>query len=198
MSELTGSTYIAILHSNKPSKEESSEKRFSIRGSGALFDAAQTVYVLAGAKNQPIQFHHEKDRIKGRTLEPFMMKIVDTHGGAGLSVEYIAPEQVLAMKQAEEYKAGMREDLRVVSALKSGPLSTKEIAKINSRRPIDTQATLNRMTASGIITRIDIGKGYAYSLNRGYQGRLERALQEQAHNAALGAEILSEDPEDFR
>ncbi len=97
-SERTGCAMLVIAHSRKANDDE--DVRSSLRGSGALFDAAQTVYMLDGAPKKPTRVHNTKDRILGESRDTFGLTIKDDIGGPdliarwALCVEYMHPSQV--------------------------------------------------------------------------------------------------------
>ncbi len=106
-SDRTGCAMIVIAHSRKPS--EGSDIRNSLRGSGALYDAAQTVYMLDGSPNKPTRVHNTKDRILGESRELFGLRISDVsdpHGEGnrrwGLDVRYVDTAQVTAEYMVQE------------------------------------------------------------------------------------------------
>ena len=81
-SERTGCTMIVIAHSRKASEDK--DVRSSLRGSSALFDSAQTVYMLDGENGKPTRVHNTKDRIlggiNGKLRETFGIAISDVEG----------------------------------------------------------------------------------------------------------------------
>ena len=101
-SERTSCAMIVIAHSRKPTKDD--DVRSSLRGSGALFDAAQTVYMLDGAPHKPTRVHNTKDRITGEMRETFGLTVTDVVGVIddmkikrwGLDVAYTSPPEVQA------------------------------------------------------------------------------------------------------
>jgi hypothetical protein len=111
-SERTGCTMIVIAHSRKA--VEGDDVRSALRGSSALFDAAQTVYMLDGENGKPTRVHNTKDRvvggINGKLRETFGIQINDVEGVSdhrldrrwGLDVSYLStPEVQAAYMQAE-------------------------------------------------------------------------------------------------
>lgn len=106
-------TIIVIAHSRKMGADV--DVRSSLRGSGALFDAAQTVYMLDGSPNKPTQVHNTKDRLLGETRDTFGLRIRDVsdpHGEGnrrwGLCVEYVD-----SIDLASEYAKPERDDNRL-------------------------------------------------------------------------------------
>jgi hypothetical protein len=89
-----------IHHARKPKEGDSGPGgRYSIRGSGALFDAAASVFVFSsGAKDQPTRVSHEKCRNTGRTVDDFGLRFedVEAHGDphAGLRVVHLEAAQL--------------------------------------------------------------------------------------------------------
>lgn len=87
ISEATGCLGVVIVHSRKPSGDDvGAPAKFAVRGSSGIFDAAGSLFVLAGtAKNGPIKVAHEKNRVTGTLAEDFALSICDLPGG-GLAV----------------------------------------------------------------------------------------------------------------
>ncbi len=60
-----------LLHHAKKPGEGKSAARYSLRGSSAIFDAADGVFIFAGEKGEPTTVEHEKDRLIGTELPSF-------------------------------------------------------------------------------------------------------------------------------
>ncbi len=113
VSERTGCCIAVIHHARKPNKDSADGATFAIRGSSALFDACQSVYVFEGAKDTPTTVHHQKDRIRGTTVEEFGIIGVDVPNPAvevknhrwGLRVEHLEREQIA--KHASDAEAAL-------------------------------------------------------------------------------------------
>lgn len=95
IAEKTGTTVIVIHHARKPT-QESSSPRYTIRGSGGLYDACGSVFVLGAEKGQPTRVSHEKDRNRGRTVEDFGLRFEDADMGRALRVVHLDLPQYLA------------------------------------------------------------------------------------------------------
>ena len=109
VSKKTGTTILVIAHSRKMSADV--DVRSSLRGSGALFDAAATVYQLDGSPNKPTQVHNTKERHTGKLRDSFGLRFTDVTGFGedgelddswGLRVEYVCPEEVQAEYQRDD------------------------------------------------------------------------------------------------
>ncbi len=83
VSERTGAAIAVIHHARKPSQQSAGTATHAIRGSSSLFDACQSVYVFEGEKDTPTRVHHQKDRVRGITLDEFGLTSEDTQGPAG-------------------------------------------------------------------------------------------------------------------
>ena len=107
VSDRTGCTIVTIAHSRKAT--EDTDVRSSLRGSSALFDSAQTVYMLDGESGKPTRVHNTKDRvlggIDGKLRETFGIKIKDVAGVNhnheldrrwGLDVSYLSTPETTA------------------------------------------------------------------------------------------------------
>lgn len=105
VSERTGATIAIIHHARKPSPQHGGTETHAIRGSGAIFDAPQTVFVFEGNKDAPTVVHHQKDRITGSELPDFGLESLDVEINgvprAGLGIVHLEPEQVESFKVAQ-------------------------------------------------------------------------------------------------
>lgn len=114
VSERTGAAIAVIHHARKPNVMNGGTATHAIRGSSALFDACQSVYVFEGEKDTPTRVHHQKDRVRGVTLEEFGLTSEDVAGATsprdGLIVRHLEAEQLDA---AASHKADQREDKAV-------------------------------------------------------------------------------------
>lgn len=86
-----------IHHARKPGDGKLAGK-YSLRGSGAIFDAVDEVFVFTGEKGQPSLVEHEKDRLMGAELPPFGLDSEDAEGEGqprwGLRVKYMCSEEL--------------------------------------------------------------------------------------------------------
>lgn len=110
LSERTGAANTVIHHARKPSAQQGGTATHAIRGSSALFDACQSVYVFEGEKDTPTRVHHQKDRIRGATCDLFGLTSVDIPGPGGeregLLVKHLEAEQLERWEAtAEERKS---------------------------------------------------------------------------------------------
>lgn len=109
VSERTEAMMGVIHHARKPQTNEAGTATHAIRGSSALFDACQTVYVFAGEKGKPTVVHHQKDRIRGAELPDFGIMGEDVPGPRGsqhgLRVVHLEGEQ---LREAEDQQARFR------------------------------------------------------------------------------------------
>lgn len=100
VSERTGAVVVVIHHARKPSATAGGTATHAIRGSSALFDACQSVYVFEGEKDTPTTVHHQKDRVMGSTVPDFGITGEDVQGPSGsrwgLRVTHLELQQVEA------------------------------------------------------------------------------------------------------
>jgi hypothetical protein len=76
LSEQTGCRAAVILHARKPS-EDAPAGRYAIRGSSAIYDAADSAYVFGAGKGEPIAVEHVKARSHGEPVEDFALTVSD-------------------------------------------------------------------------------------------------------------------------
>jgi hypothetical protein len=103
VTQKTGCAIVMIAHSRKMSDDK--DVRSSLRGSGALFDAAQTVWMIDGAKGKPSRCTNTKERLRGKIRDAFGLRIEDVPGVTddnmrddewGLSVNYVSGPEMQA------------------------------------------------------------------------------------------------------
>jgi RecA-family ATPase len=98
VSERTGACLSLIHHARKPNNNNVDGATYAIRGSSALFDACQSVYVFEGAKDTPTTVNHQKDRIRGVTVDSFGLTSEDVAQGGnprwGLRVTHMEAQQL--------------------------------------------------------------------------------------------------------
>lgn len=100
VSEATGCLVVLLHHARKPTQGEGhGSMKYRIRGSGALFDAAASVFTFAAEKGRSTRVSHEKCRNLGQTAEDFGLKIEDTAatstGMRGLTVSHMDLQQLI-------------------------------------------------------------------------------------------------------
>lgn len=131
VSERTGAAFVVIHHARKPQQGNDSGATFAIRGSSALFDACQSVYVFIGEKDTPTTVHHQKDRIRGACLDDFGLDGEDVENGNdrrwGLRVVHLEASQ---MKQTDALEKAKSEVLKKVRRSKSGYYSANDLAAV--------------------------------------------------------------------
>ncbi len=139
-SDRTGCTMIVIAHSRKASEDK--DVRSSLRGSSALFDSAQTVYMLDGEAGKPTRVHNTKDRvlggINGKLRETFGIRIEDVmsvHGDGrwGLDVAYLStPDTQAAYLESSNTSNVIEVDFAAVSAERWTTVAARIIAHLTA------------------------------------------------------------------
>ncbi len=126
ISEKTNATILFIHHSRKPSAESAGAgmmDRMMMRGSGAIFDACSSVFIMGGEKGDPSRVSHQKCRHYGTTIDDFGFWVKDVPGNGnprdGLKLEHLRAEQLAAFfRERESRKAE-------ASAKKNGKTTTE-------------------------------------------------------------------------
>ena len=166
-----GCAILVIAHSRKLGDD--ADARSSLRGSSALFDAPQTVWMLTGARGKPTRCENVKERLRGKLRESFGLQINDVLGpGAdgelddewGLSVDYVSPPDLqvaydtdggddnsLAINAQRVETLGGR-ILGIVSRSPDG-LGMAMILSMVQCRSNDAKAAIEMLERSGAITR---------------------------------------------
>jgi len=151
LSERTECRALVIHHARKPSENAAAGDRYSIRGSGAIFDATDSVYVLSAAdKHAPIKVAHERAKSDGRTIEDFALEISDVpYAGdprGALTLKVFGKERleehaaVAASRRAEVDAESIRRELRKRPGLAT--MQLRERARLSGSRWRDAIALL--------------------------------------------------------
>jgi hypothetical protein len=173
VSEQTGCAIDVIHHARKPAKDKGENDRYSIRGSGALYDAAQSVWVLGAEPGSPPVVSHEKARLTGTIREPIALQIRDVPeplvvaaGGIdrlfnqdprwGLSVSVVGASVVQAQLRDRSNEKLDRVVLRTVQELtvKHGqpPRSKSEVQRaIMGFRKADVFTSIDVLSGRGLL-----------------------------------------------
>lgn len=112
-SEATGCRVLVIHHARKPSGDGEADARMVVRGSSAIFDGCDGIYVFAGAKGEPVSCEAVKARSHGDLGEPLALTIADVEidgvKRAGVAVRASGIEAVVEAREARaEEAAGAR------------------------------------------------------------------------------------------
>jgi hypothetical protein len=87
IAEATGCVFLVLVHAKKSSTGPvKPDPREILRGSSAIFDAADTVLVATSAKGKPLRVEQAKSR-HGKAIESFEVTIADTPLGTGVLLE---------------------------------------------------------------------------------------------------------------
>jgi hypothetical protein len=122
VSERTGCAMIVIAHSRKPNGTDADSVQFALRGSGALYDASQAVYMLCGEGDLPPKCHMTKHRETRKAVPTFGLAIEDVpvdgviRDDGPLVVRYIDPIEIGAMYAEAKVRADSGEDVMAASA----------------------------------------------------------------------------------
>ncbi len=110
VSYATGCVILLIAHSRKV-VDDTASIRSSLRGSGAIFDQSDTVYMLRAEKGKPAYVENVKERHTGKDIPKFGLRTVDDVGPNmgddpfvvgdidpewGLNVEYVSDADMQA------------------------------------------------------------------------------------------------------
>jgi hypothetical protein len=162
VSEQTGACVILITHARKPGPDKQGGARMSIRGSGAIYDAASSVLVLEAAEqNEPKRVTHEKARTSGILAQPFYLAVEDVEiegrPRAGLRVRYLAEEAVRVPVTAADNFAKLK--VRVVDLIRREPglRSRGAIAERVGARKASVLQAIAELLDEGSIR--DLGEG---------------------------------------
>jgi hypothetical protein len=156
VSERTGCSVIVIHHSRKPSREALGGVRMAIRGSGALYDACQSVLVLEGQKGEPVIVHHEKARVSGVPASDVALRFTDVSHDCdmrwGLRIELDDIESI--EQTANDARLDALAD-RVLAFIRDNPgCSTREVRQSVRGDSSSIGAALDRLLRYGALRNL--------------------------------------------
>lgn len=136
LSDRTGCRAIVIHHARKP-KEDQPGRRYSLRGSSAIFDALDCLYIFTGEKGEPVQGSQEKCRTIGQEIEDFALTIEDMRSEKELDagvivnqkpVQFLTEKRELKKKKQEDDRVRRDADTVRQKLIERPGLGTKELA----------------------------------------------------------------------
>jgi hypothetical protein len=128
LSEATQCRPVLIHHSRKPQKDDPGG-RFTIRGSSAIYDACDAVYMFSAVKGEPISVEQAKARTQGDSIPDFALVIsdveVDGDPRGGLRVQVHGHELIDERRdqqtQAAQAAQARRDATKVRDAVAANP-----------------------------------------------------------------------------
>jgi hypothetical protein len=107
-----------LHHARKPAEGKTGGK-YSLRGSSAIFDAADGIFIFTAEKGEPTTVEHEKDRLVGTELDSFGLDSEDVSRDGdprwGLRLVHLEGEQ-LAQRASEAESEAVDGTIRRVRA----------------------------------------------------------------------------------
>lgn len=147
LSEETKCRALVVHHANKPANDDGRERdaRFSLRGSGGIFDAFDSVYLLSGSKGEAVKVEQTKARSHGEPVDDLALVIEDVERGEdrrwGLSVRVAGVELIAEQREQKAEAAAAvtiaRNVERIRKALAGGKKLSRSdlvsVTRLNSR-----------------------------------------------------------------
>jgi hypothetical protein len=169
VSEKTGVTVLVIHHSRKPGLGSTAGKN-EIRGSSAIFEACESVYVLDPVKGEPTRVMHEKAGITGMTRADFLLHVADVEvdgaprGGLMVTAEDVVPvdADVRAAQVRLNKDANLRRQIAAL-CLEADQKGIEPIAAQLGRDHAAVRRVVNLMIAENEL--LESGKGKARVLH---------------------------------
>ena len=119
VSEVHECVFIVIHHARKPNGSSAGGAKMAIRGSGALFDACESVFVFEADKGKPTRVTHEKARTTGIPADDFELVIEDVEEQddprSGLRVSACSVQKSTGNTASEKFETCCEEVLQVIT-----------------------------------------------------------------------------------
>jgi len=165
VSERTGCTVVVIHHARKPQKDQPGGARESIRGSGALYDACSSVFVLEGQPDDPDRtLYHVKARTSGRTQDPMTLRIDDAEDGGLVVTASKAPSAEEREKVETIAKNGrLRDEVRALFQREPTQRGVDSIATKLGRKAASIRQVIRTMVDDGELCTSGSTKDRSYS-----------------------------------
>jgi RecA-family ATPase len=110
LSEATQCRAIVVHHARKPQRDAPGGQ-FAIRGSGAIFDACDSVYMFTAVKGEPISVEQAKARTQGDSVPDFALVVSDVQIGddprGGLRVS-VRGHELVEERREQRHEASLR------------------------------------------------------------------------------------------
>jgi uncharacterized protein Veg len=164
VSERTGCMIVLIHHAGKTPQDGSRPRKEAGRGSSAIFDALQSVFVLSGKKGEPTTVSHEKDRALGQPVDDFGLRIEDVPTDDGnprgaLRVVHLDHQQLGRNGGSDGEKSFARKVETVFSAIQKAPgiAGVGALAQTLSMRRTDVSDAIATLIAASRIVETKPG-----------------------------------------
>lgn len=135
VAEKTGCAFIVLVHAKKSSGSPTQiDERELLRGSSAVFDAADVVFVSTYKKDDERFDVVQAKARHGRKTEPFSVRLIDERGGVTVRAEDM-PEDERRATPADAFKATVEKTRQV---LKSDPGCSMKVlrAKVGGKASV--------------------------------------------------------------
>jgi hypothetical protein len=109
LSERTGCRSVVLHHARKASDDKPGQGLQTIRGSSAILDACDGVYVFSASRGEPVVVDPVKTREHGEPPENFALKIDDVPSEDGQDEKAGLRVTVLGMEAVQEKRARAKE-----------------------------------------------------------------------------------------
>jgi hypothetical protein len=157
--ERTGCAFIVLVHGKKTSGPVQVDDRESLRGSSAIFDAADVVLRSVYKKDlERFDVSQVKARV-GRPVEPFVVRLLDQDGGVLVTAEDMPEEDDAGPTKA---KGDTWERLRgaVLRTLKDRPgIGRTELRTRVGGRATTVDAVLLDLIEAGDVSDLEVKRG---------------------------------------
>jgi hypothetical protein len=156
-SERTGCAVVLAHHAGKTPLNGERPRKESGRGSSAIFDECQAVFVVTAKKGEPALVSHEKDRELGATVADFGLRIDDvtTDDGnpkGGLRVVHLDREQMKGSRGEPEARfARAMEEVRECVRGNPGLAGVEAVRERVGMKTQTVRAALRQLVADGEI-----------------------------------------------
>jgi hypothetical protein len=155
--ERTGCAFIVLVHGKKTSGPIQVDDRESLRGSSAIFDAADVVLRSVYRKEEErFDVHQVKARV-GRKVDPFCVRLLDQDGGVLVSAEDMPEDEEKTTAKGDAWEAIERKVLSVIGS-KPGLGRTELRARVGGRATT-VDAVVSQLVEAGRVADLETKRG---------------------------------------
>jgi hypothetical protein len=173
ISEETKCRALVIHHARKPSNDPGAQNDpiHAIRGSSAIYDAGDSVYILGSKSGEPIHVQHKKARSDGETREDWSLVISDVEDGADPKAGVrVTVHGVELIDEARERQTRKREGIqqakdaaKVREALLANPgLTTRGLQAATRLNGVRCAAAIFAMGPAVDVREEKVGRSHAH------------------------------------
>lgn len=171
LSEDTKCRALVVHHATKPPNQAMAGdrgSRYSIRGSGAIYDALDGAYVFSGEKGESVKVEHVKARSHGEPTDDFALSFGDVEKNgdakAGVTCTVYGVEVIEEQREAERRRratlTASKASVRLREVLARGPADARTLRGLLRMSGDTFHAVVGSLGGEIVITDVKEGRAW--------------------------------------